>query len=317
MIAAVPVTANESVIGVVRASRPAGGLAAETAGTWFALIGIAALIVAGGALLARRTAAQLAAPVEHLAEAARGIGEGRLAVGPHVSGIDEVDEAHAALVGAGKRIADLVHREQRIASDASHQLRTPLAGLRVGLELGLADLSEDHAAVLTGALVQIDRMDATIDGLIALARNPAATPGSCDPTALAEDRVRHWRRQFPDDSRRLDLSVEGDVPPVAAARFAVATVLDVLLENAWRHGTGDIEVVVRPNGALVAIDVLNAGPYRGPDDPFLDGASDGDGSGLGLGLARRTTTGFGGRLLLTDTATRTRFSLLLPADGAR
>jgi signal transduction histidine kinase len=314
-IAAVPVTANESVIGVVRASRPAG-LAAESAGIWLALLAIAALIVAGAALLARRTAGQLAAPVERLALVARGLGQGRLTVDPDVSGIEEVDAAHAALVGAGKRIADLLRREQRIASDASHQLRTPLAGLRAEFELALADLGADHAAVLKRALVQIDRMDATIDGLIALARDPAAATGSCDPIAVAEDRVRHWRSEFRDDPRRLDLGVEGDVPPVAVPRFAVATVLDVLLENACRHGTGDIEVVVRPNGAVVAVDVVNVGPYRGPDDPFLDGASGSGGSGLGLGLARRTMERFGGRLLLAETASRTRFGLLLPTRRA-
>ena len=312
-VVAVPVTANESVIGVVRASRQ-GNVWAEPTAVWLALLGIAAVIVTGSALLARRAAAQLAAPVERLAAAAAGMGEGRLVVPSQSSGILELDAAHSALVDAGMRIADLVEREQRIASDASHQLRTPLAGLRARIEVGLADPGADRAAVLRDALVQLDRMDSTIDGLIALARRPNEAAGQCDPTAVVEERAAHWRPMFADDHRLLTLQVEAGVPTVAAPRFAVVTVLDVLLENAQRHGAGDVELVLRTSGGVVAIDVVDSGRYEGPTDPFVDRASGDGGSGLGLGLARRTTADFGGRLLLAETAPRTRFGLLLPVD---
>ncbi|HEV7622942.1 MAG TPA: HAMP domain-containing sensor histidine kinase [Amnibacterium sp.] len=310
-VAAVPVTANEGIIGVVRASRT-NTAAAASAGVWVALLGIAAVIVAGSALLARRAAAQLADPVERLAGTAREMGEGRLLVPARSSGIEEVDAAHAALVDAGARIADLVGREQRIASNASHQLRTPLAGLRVGLELALADPGADQATVLAGALAQVDRLDATIDGLIALARTPGSAHGSCDPVPVLEERVAHWRTLFERVRRDLALSVDGDRRIVAAPPIAIATTLDVLLENALRHGTGRVEVVARLQDGVVAVEVIDGGPYRGPDDPFPDGASGDGGSGLGLGLARRTAQDFGGRLLLAETAPRTRFELLVP-----
>jgi signal transduction histidine kinase len=310
-VVAVPVTANESVIGIVRASR-AGQAWGQPLALWLALVGIAAVIVIGSVLFARRAAAQLAAPVERLAEAAAGMGEGRLVVPSQSSGIIELDAAHAALVEAGTRIADLVEREQRIASDASHQLRTPLAGLRARIEVGLADRGADRGAVLADALVQLDRMDSTIDGLIALARRPDAASGQCDPTAVVEERAAHWRPMFVTDHRRLTLRVEAGVPTVAAARFAIVTVLDVLVENAYRHGRGDVELVLRTTGRVVAIDVIDSGQYDGPADPFVDRASGDGGSGLGLGLAQRTTADFGGRLLLAETAPRTRFGLLLP-----
>ena len=316
-IVAVPVTANESVIGVVRASRP-GNAWAEPAAVWLVLVGIAAVIVLGSALLARRAAAQLAAPVERLAAAAAGMGKGRLVVPSQSSGIRELDAAQSALVEAGTRIADLVEREHRIASDASHQLRTPLAGLRARIEVGLADPGADRAAVLRDALVQLDRMDSTIDGLIELARRPDDDAGQCDPTAIVEERAAHWRPMFTDHHRLLTLDVEAGVPTVAAPRFAVVTVLDVLLENAHRHGAGDVELVLRTSGGVVAIDVVDSGRYEGPTDPFVDHASGDGGSGLGLGLARRTTADFGGRLLLAETTPRTRFGLLLPVDdGSR
>ena len=314
-VVAVPVTANESVIGIVRASRD-GQAWVEPLTVWLVLLGIAAAIVTGSVMLARRAAAQLAEPVERLAAAANGMGDGRLVVPTQTSGISELDAAHSALVEAGSRIADLVEREQRIASDASHQLRTPLAGLRARIEVGLADRSADRATVLADALVQLDRMDSTIDGLIALARRPASAPAQCDPTAVVEERAAHWRPMFTADHRELTLRVEAGAPTVAAARFATVTVLDVLLENAHRHGAGDVEIVLRTTGSLVAIDIIDSGQYEGPADPFADHVSGSGGSGLGLGLARRTTAGFGGRLLLAETAPRTRFGLLLPSTGA-
>jgi signal transduction histidine kinase len=313
VVAAVPVTANESVIGVVRASR-ATPVAAESAGVWLALLGAAAVIIAGSAVLARRAARQLAVPVERLAQTAREMGEGRLAVVPRSSGIDEVDAASAALVDAGRRISELVAREQRIASDASHQLRTPLAGLRASLELALADPEADPGAVLTGALSQVDRLDSTIDGLIALARASGSNRGPSDPVAVVEERAAYWRSLLQEPHRRLDVRADGDVPAVSAPAFAIATVLDVLLENAVKHGAGDLEIVVRAHDAVVAIDVASSDRYDGPEDPFLDGVSRDGGSGLGLGLARRTAADFGGRLLLTETAPRTRFGLLLPVS---
>jgi signal transduction histidine kinase len=313
VVAAVPVTANESVIGVVRASS-ATPIAAESAGVWLALLGAAAVIIAGSAVLARRAGRQLAVPVERLAQSAHEIGEGRLAVLPRSSGIDEVDAAYAALVDAGRRISELVAREQRIASDASHQLRTPLAGLRASLELALAEPEADPRGVLTGALSQVDRLDSTIDGLIALARTSGSNRGPSDPVAVVEERAAYWRSLIQEPHRRLDVLADGDVPAVAVPAFAIATVLDVLLENAVKHGAGDLEIVVRAHDAVVAIDVASSDRYDGPEDPFPDGASRDGGSGLGLGLARRTAADFGGRLLLTETTPRTRFGLLLPVS---
>ena len=312
MVAAVPVVANETVIGVVRAA-DAGSTVADSALLWLGLLGIASAIVFGSVLLARRTARQLAGPVERLAESARGMGAGRLVVAPHSSGIDEIDSAHAALVDAADRIAGLVEREQRIATDASHQLRTPLAGLRAGIEVGIADPAADRGALLEDALGRIDRMNRTIDGLIALARNPDQGREVWDPRSVVQERADFWRSRLVAQHRRLEVQVEDGVPGVVAARFAVTTVLDVLLENAERHGRGNVELVLRRTGGAVAIDVVGSCPYDGPDDPFADRVSGGSGSGLGLGLARRTAADFGGRVLLTETAPRTRFGLLLPA----
>lgn len=311
-VVAVPVTASESVIGLVRVSGD-GQASVEPLIVWLVLLGTAAVIVIVSVLGARRAAVQLAAPVERLAADAKGMGEGRLIVPPRSSGIAELDIAHAALVDAGRRIASLVEREQRIASDASHQLRTPLAGLRVQIEVALSRGDMDPGAVLTEALVQIDRMDSTIDGLIALARYPDARSGQCDPAAVLEERARHWRPTFTTDDRELVLRIEASAQVVSASPFAVATVLDVLLENAHRHGAGDVELVLRTTGSVVTIDVIDAGPYSGESDPFLDSTSGDGGSGLGLGLARRTAADFGGRVLLMETAPRTRFSLLIPA----
>lgn len=310
VVAAVPVTANETVIGVVRASA-AAGLAAEIAGVWAVLLGVAAVIMLGASLAARRAARQLADPVERVAAMARSMGSGSPPAAPAASGIEEVDAVSAALADAGTRIAHLVEREQRIASDASHQLRTPLAGLRARLEVGLASGKAGSAGLLAEALEQVDRMDATIDGFLALARRPPMPAAHDVPADVIAERAARWRDRLP-EGRRLLVRVEDDVAGVPMPILAVGIVLDVLLENAVRHGAGDVEVVLRRVGGVVALDVIDAGPYRGPEDPFPDGVSADGGSGIGLGLAARAAADFGARLLLAETVPRTQFSLLVP-----
>lgn len=67
---------------------------------------------------------------------------------------------------------------------------------------------------------------------------------------------------------------------------------------------------------MVAINVVDTGPYLGPDDPFVDRVLGNGGSGLGLGLACRTAADFGGRLLLAEADPHTRFGLLMPAAAS-
>jgi signal transduction histidine kinase len=114
------------------------------------------------------------------------------------------------------------------------------------------------------------------------------------------------------------VSVEPGAPGTSCSPAAIKEILDVLIDNALRHGTGAVHVVARESASALAIDVGDEGSMGdGSRDVFDRGYSTGDGNGIGLALARDLAQARGGRLVLARTSPSTVFTLLLPAgvDG--
>ena len=102
---------------------------------------------------------------------------------PDPTGIEELDSLRSALVDDHDRIEELLERERSFSSQVSHQLRTPVAAMRVAVETELAAPRPDATAVLHESLGQIDRLESTISSLLALARH----------TERDRHRLRHAR----------------------------------------------------------------------------------------------------------------------------
>ncbi|WP_445152186.1 HAMP domain-containing sensor histidine kinase [Baekduia sp. Peel2402] len=295
LVAVAPLYRGERVAGAVRAQRDDGRAARETRHAWL-LLGAAALaIVLLAVLAAVILGRRLAAPLERLAAAARRLGDGDFSVRSPRSGIAEVDAVGGALDTTAERLDTLVTRERSFTADASHQLRTPLQALRIELEameLGGADAPE-----LPRAIGQVDRLQGTIDTLLTVARD-AVVPDAQTVLAPVLDAVAaRWTGPLARDGRPLRVAVPADVPTVNASAAVLDEILDVLVDNAHRHGAGPVTVTARELEGWVAIEVGDDGPGLGedPDARFVR-RTEGEHHGIGLALARSLAHAEGGRL---------------------
>ncbi|WP_181309599.1 ATP-binding protein [Nocardioides campestrisoli] len=283
------------------------------------LIGLGLLVVAGtvGYLMARR----LSRPFGELAQAAEHLGRGRFDVHfPHYR-VPEAEAIGEALRRASSQLDELVQREREFASNASHQLRTPITALRLQLE----DLSmwsqtpPEVAEELQSYLSELDRLSGSITEILELARGRRLGDAvEVDLDELLGDVAERWRRQA-EAAGRVLVHQEGRTAPVHVVPGPVIQVLDVLIENACSHGRGRITLATRERADLVAILVGDEGPRTIDDGVFRRGHSTpgGDGHGLGLAIASDLAASMGGRLSLLDEPTTT-FALALPrADAGR
>jgi signal transduction histidine kinase len=314
LVVAVPVTHDADVIGVTRAAVPRSEVLGRVAVVWAAMAGLAGLAVGAVWLLARRQASRLARPLEQLAVSAHRLGDGDFSVRARADDIPEIDAVGAALNNTAVRLDDMVARERAFSADASHQLRTPLAGMRLRLEAALEKPDQDPWPAIAASLAEADRLEQTIEELLSLAREtPAGRGQPADLGELLVEIERDWLARLEVQGRRIQLSVDPPAPQPQASAAAVRQVLTVLIDNAATHGRGTISVAVREAADAVAIDVADEGVGVGKPESELFarriGAS--NGHGIGLALARRLAEAEGGRLRLTRPAPPI-FTLLLP-----
>ncbi|MEX0657924.1 MAG: HAMP domain-containing sensor histidine kinase [Egibacteraceae bacterium] len=304
---------------IVRATSDDAGLRRRVRRAWLQITGLAVSALVAAALLAWWQGRRLAAPLEDLAVSARRLGEGDFSARAPRSGLPEADEVAGALDRTADRLAAMIERSQSFSADASHQLRTPLTALRLDLEALEATVSKDGAwQLVAAAMAEADRLEATIEELLALAAAPAGTQ-RLDLDELVSERLDAWQALARAQGRAVVVR-GGAAPPVRARAAAIGQCLQVLLDNALVHGQGTITVVVeavtaaqgrdRPGARLC---VTDEGPGFA-DDPF-DGA---DGrAGRGLLLARSLVEAEGGRLRVEQAGPGARVCLLLPAHAGQ
>ncbi len=300
-----PITdrSTETVVGSVRVSRSESSIAGEARRAWalMALAAAAGLVLAW--FVARREASRLTAPISELATSAERLGDGEFDVATVPSGTPELDTLANALTISGRRLAEMVAREREFSANASHQLRTPLAGLRVSLERGDIDAARAEA----------DRLSATVDHLLDLARNAMPAADVFDVGPVLAETTERWRPVFQTAGRELDVTISPRLPGVRARPTSVEQAIDVLLENSVVHGAGRTRVTVRSAVGGLVIQVDDDGP--GIDASDVGSVFDrhqGADLGIGLALARTLVEADGGRLMLSDPP-RAEFRIVLAA----
>jgi signal transduction histidine kinase len=309
---AVPLLRRERVTGAVLAERSDNAAQSDARSAWLVLgavaLGIVALAVLAAILLGRR----LARPLERLAAGARRLGQGDFSVRSERAGIPEVDEVGAALDATAARLDELLRRERAFSADASHQLRTPLQALRIELEA--VELRGDAPPEVAAAIAQVDRLSATIETLLAVARDADRREAVADLGALLDDAESRWRGTLAASGRPLRVRLRTNSGHARARAPLVSEVLDVLIANAERHGAGAVTLTLERRDGWLAVDVADEGPgFTDPDRAFVRRVGDGAGHGIGLALARSLAEAEGGSLTIAEAGPSPTIRLTLAA----
>jgi signal transduction histidine kinase len=306
-----PLTANEVTYGAVRAALPEDTFTSKVHHAWALMVLLGALVIAAAALVAWRQSRRLAQPVAALTAAVERLGAGDFDVAVAPSGVAELDHAGATLQTTATRLGGVLEREREFSANVSHQLRTPLTGLRLTLELGASGDGHPQAA-MEEALRSVDRLETTVDELLSLARD--ARPVSVvDIAGLIDEETSTWHGRLAAAGRPLRTTVAEDLPRVAASATAVREILDVLLSNALEHGDGVVTLDAAATPGGVVIEVADEGEGIAGDPEAVFARRVGRGTGIGLSLARSLAEADGGRLALRHAGRAPRFRLLLPA----
>ena len=254
--------------------------------------GLLALAVAVGAYpVVRRATRRL----EHLKTSVEALGAGDLATRVPVEGRDEVAALAASFNRSAERIEGLVGAHKSLLANASHELRSPLARIRMAVEM-LGDQAKPE--LRAGLERDIAELDALVDEILLASRlDSVATLDAREEVDLLAAAA--------EECARVDAALEGEPVMVAGDPRLLRRMIRNLLENARRYGNGtaiDVTVGKRPGGGAV-LRVCDRGPGVAEGErerifaPFyrLAGAAErAGGVGLGLALVRQIARKHGG-----------------------
>jgi signal transduction histidine kinase len=292
---AVPVLSAGKPIGAVRVTQ---SVEAVDAAVRRSVLGIAllalvvmALGVGAGALIAQR----IASPIRRLADAADEVAGGDLEARAQVEGSSEQRSLARSFNAMTGRLGRMLSSQQEFVADASHQLRTPLTGLRLQLEeLESASLADDQRTSVEAAVHEVDRLALIVDDLLVLSRaGETSGPGERVALAAAADRaVGRWQKAAAASNLEL-VRRSGDGSATAICVPAdLDRVLDAVIENALAYSPAGGEIVVGDGPGLIEVLDSGTGFERGEEDIVLErfyrgraGRQGPEGTGLGLSIA--------------------------------
>ena len=283
-------------------------------------VGWGALVLALALLGAYLIVARINRPLRELTGAAAEIGRGRTPPPVAETGPSEIRTLAHAFNSMAADLKRLDEERALLLAGVSHDLRTPLSRIRLGLEMldGKGD-----AALRAGLVQDVEDIDAAIGQFLDFARltaGEAAVPEG-DLNAIVREVCESYTRAGKAVSTRLET-----LPPLALRPFAVQRLIANLVDNALRHGGPAVEVLTWPDGGRAVIEVLDRGPGIPPGEsermlqPFtrLDRARSTSGTGLGLAIVDRIARLHGGSVQLLAReggGTRARVELPLTAKS--
>ena len=308
----VPVLASRDTVGALRVSSSFSVVDHAVTRNWALLGGLAGIIALIVLLVSSLLARSFTRPLAELDIGAARLGDGDLGARVAVpADPPELRRLARSFNATAERLESLLTSQRAFVADASHQLRSPLAALRLRLENVEADGPEHRPEDLDGALAEVRRLTALVESLLVLARAEDAPAPSVDVALapLVEARLDAWGAVAAGRGVHLDAMIR----PVAVRSDPgrLDQVLDNLLSNALDVAPRGsvVRVAARPVGGRVELEVRDHGPgmtleqrarafdrfWRSPSARRTHG-----GFGLGLPIVRRLVVADGGDVWLED-----------------
>ena len=260
----------------------------------YILLALAAGAVLAAAGLAAVQARQLARPLERVAATAARFGDGDFSSSKlPTTQIPEIDRITNALRVSGARVDRMLSTERHFTADATHQLRSGLTGISMRFEILARHPNAEVVDEALAGLSQTEQLNTTIDELLAATRDSSTRERTTfDLVTVVDDHVAEWSPRFA-EARRSIAVITMETSRVVGTKGLAGQVIDILIDNALRHGRGSVTLLVEDT----SVTVIDQGPglsdadvksvFEGPNDPSAR-------HGRGLPLARRLAQVDGG-----------------------
>lgn len=309
MATAVPVVDDEGrIVGAVRITQDVQQVSDNVRRTTLGLLAIGAAGLVAGLVLAFGLAGSLSRPLTRLAAAARRLGSGDLSArAEQVGGASEIEELAHSFDEMADRLERTVRAQREFVANASHQLRTPLTGMKLRLESAIAEAEDaDVRRQLQAADREVDRLSEIVARLL-------ETSGAIEegrPTRVdLGDAVARALARWDERAKRVDttLNTRGEGGIAQGNPSDLDQILDNLIDNAISYSPGEVTIEAGRRDGSAFVAVQDRGPgieqneiarlterfYRGRGAPS-------GGSGLGLAIARDLAEKWGGSLAVTS-----------------
>jgi two-component system osmolarity sensor histidine kinase EnvZ len=270
----------------------------EFTGAWLAATLASMLLALLGAWWLQR---HINRPLVQVVGAAQQLAHGQSPATLPDDGPEEIATVARSFNQMAQSLAAADHERALMLAGVSHDLRTPLTKLRLGVEIAGPQVDVPLAASMARS---IDEMDGIVGQFLQFARSGEA---EAPTTASLNDLAQAVAEAQADHGRALVLEL-GALPDVPVRPQALRRALDNLVENAWRHGAPPVVLRTGADATQVWLEVQDQGPGITAEEidrmrqPFARGGgtarAGAPGAGLGLAIAERVARAQGGALEL-------------------
>ncbi|MEU9351610.1 HAMP domain-containing sensor histidine kinase [Streptomyces griseoloalbus] len=332
-----PAGTGTRVTGAVVLRASVGSAADDITRRWAAVLAGTALVALACTALARAATRWVVSPLRRLDRAVGQLAAGLPPEQTSAGGPPELRQLATGFNRMASTVTAALEQQRRLVADTSHQMRNPMAALRLRVDALRTHLPASADRTYTGVTTELDRLETLLDDMLALATAEhragelTVTDGAgarCDAAEVARTQHRRWQPVAHRAGAHLTIEAPARAPvPAACTDRELTQITDILVDNAIKYaGPGaTITLGCTTEGSFAVLTVTDDGPGLNAEElaqattRFWRSARQAGttGTGLGLAIAEQLLAGRGGRLELEPARPRgLRARALVPRPSA-